>query len=217
MNSLPSDYKAIGELLTFFASLAAIAEIHYKLKIKKLQVQPTTANLNYRRGKVFQEHSNAQKAIECFEQAAKEYGPESLDRARTLITVGLIHKSIAQHDKAIECYIEAQAIYSADPKTYRKHLAQIYSNLADAYSALGKNDEASVFFEKANSQKRQVWTKTVAAIRAAVSKTARRVFKRRRVPSPLQSTAPACPPAQTPPVSGSPNSADMSSETAPPG
>ena len=221
--------------------------------------QITYPHLNYSLGKVHEEHSDYQKALDYYEKAAEEYDIDSTYRAQALYMAGLMHMNFQQYDQALERLFVAKAIYDAlQPFPYQEELSKLYECIADVYSQQNKLNEAleeyvklyhhnrkvlEVFtkerklvkralkniraiYEKSECEepykdwlakqlaKKQVFKKIIAVGRAAVSKTARRVSKHPPSPAPSLSTSPASPPAQTPPVSGSPNISDTNSETA---
>ena len=113
------------------------------------QVQPENSNLSYNQGKVFSEHLAYKKAVKCFKRAVTEYAPDSLDCADALAYAGIMYWYLSRYKKAIECYLEAQAIYYGRLQENQEELTRLYNNLAIAYYSQGNYEKALVWYFKA--------------------------------------------------------------------
>jgi len=115
------------------------------------QLHPDKPNLSYSKGEAYEEQQNYRKALAYYKQAAAEYeeidGPASTDRAAALIAAGIMHRALAEYSEAIDCYLEAEAIYKNNPE--KADMGRIYNSIAILYQDQGDYEKALTWFFRA--------------------------------------------------------------------
>ena len=108
-------------------------------------------NPSLKRGMVYIEHQEFEKALEYFELAASEYDANSLDQALSLMCIGYAYFHLYNFDKAIDYVLDALTIYLSNDETEQIEIAHTCIILGRTFLIAGRFDEAVLPFLRAYS------------------------------------------------------------------
>ena len=107
---------------------------------------PNIAKLHYQTGLEWDELHDSCKALQHFKAAADGYLQLSLalwpGRADALVKEGINHYGLAEYQDAIDCYVEALAIYKQNLDHNQANIAWIYSNMGDIHCAQNEHEKS---------------------------------------------------------------------------
>jgi len=110
---------------------------------------PNIAKLHYQTGLEWDELHDSCKALQHFKAAADGYLQLSLalwpGRADALVKEGINHYGLAEYQDAIDCYVEALAIYKQNLDHNQANIAWIYSNMGDIHCAQNEHEKSAIY------------------------------------------------------------------------
>ena len=127
---------------------------YYAPQTYEPEMHPDKPNLSYNMGNEYKNNFDYSKALEYYMQAAAEYGqtegPASTNRAMALVNAGGMHYMLSENEKAIECYLEAVAIYKKNYSSENQiAIVGVYAHIGNAYEAQDSHNKALEFYWKA--------------------------------------------------------------------
>ena len=112
----------------------------------QLMVSNEMIGLYRKTGKQIEAYAYAEKALSLLKEMDFE---ESVSAGTTYVNAATAYNAFGEHEKALELYEKARAVYEGNPAVPDHLRGGLYNNMALSCKALGRYDEAFALYEQA--------------------------------------------------------------------